>query len=645
MKKKVFRILAWLVPILVFSFLFFDSESFLRPFLTLGERIQAGQWFHRYAFENAPLWDEINVKIDSTVDQVVEFVVEAPKFDLSVFLMDLINGIYDFLLYTLDYGLNIILILYCFVWVFLNREVPDVKYTPSARFLNSVFVFFGKAKKSFRNLLQFVFRKHKKEVWFSILIFTFFQGWLFTLLSETGIFFGYYLTSAARLDTHIILFSIIQSILIFFVFDCPFWITVSLLIYLFWRWSFNSAEKKMEKNYQKLKAFEKFETSCFNGINGFSSAGKTESAVALALAAEENYIDEIEEILHGIEIDHPDVNFGELERDLVQLVSKYPEYFFFKSLLYEFDPDCPDDCRSMIASAPVSIKDPFTGDQCSVILDYNWIRPNVIMKEFPFEEYKVLILDELDKEYNSHYSKEEVGEDGFYRFIGAGPHWFKRHIKVYATWQIESQVPLNVRGNFGLILKIVDRKEKYPFLLGLWMAPFRWLFEFFDSALQKYESYKPRLAKDTRRRGTKVRKRFDYTFFYSLIRRFVLSLSGILEWFSKYRYIVLYYEQNSVDGKTVLGRYKLPINRQDEVWKGSRLYDSTYLSQGYDFKHSRSERFWKKLDRYQSIYPSMSELEKTNMRFINETILEKGSVSSGSSSNDDSGSPVVECRF
>jgi hypothetical protein len=443
------------------------------------------------------------------------------------------------------------------------------------------------------------------------------RGWLVNFLVELIIFAWYYAKSSFDLETHILLWSIVQSALIFIVFYIPLWLNILILLFLGWRYSLFTATRRLEKNFRAIKHIDKYEMHFFNGVNGEPGTGKSESCVNLSLANEENNIDELEEQLHMIEMSDPSENWSIFDPtyeyyDKYLHITKYPEHYFFTSLLHE--------ANSMVATAPLAIQDPYK-DKCSVILDLDWIRPNVLADVFPFEEYKCLMIDEFDKEWNSHYTTKEVGEDGLYRFAGTAAHWFRRNGKIYAAWQIFSQVPLNIRGNMEKLVRVKERRQKYPFLLGLWLLPFRWLFMTVDDIIIRYESYKPHLAKNTRRKGLRIRKRFDFTFWYAFFRHQMEILTKILNWFDKFRYVVLMCDITDVNGNPT-GQMKIPINKQDEEWNGERLYDSTFLSVGYENKHKRSEKFWDRLDVWSSIKPLAEELKKCHSRFINETVFD-----------------------
>jgi hypothetical protein len=253
----------------------------------------------------------------------------------------------------------------------------------------------------------------------------------------------------------------------------------------------------------------------------------------------------------------------------------------------------------------------------SHILDLNYLRPNNQTFTAPLEKYSVLIISELDKEYNSHYTTKEVGEDGVYVFFGVGSHWLQRTAKVLADYQIVTQVPLNIRGNAEMILYITETKHKMPFLLNLFSLPFKWLFGIFEQITLNYESYKLKLTKYSMRESRRIRKRYDYTALYSFLRYSLYFLIKVLDYFERYAYTKFYIEERDSDSKT-LGKFKININSFDESWKGMRLYDSTFLSTAYSEKKQKEKHRWDQLPKWTSLNPSQKELEKVHSRFIDK---------------------------
>jgi len=292
-------------------------------------------------------------------------------------------------------------------------------------------------------------------------------------------------------------------------------------------------------------------------------------------------------------------------------VNIYPKHYYYYNLLHEK--------KSFIASAPFGIVDPYA-DQLSVRLDMDYIRPNVFGDVVPLEEFKILCISELDKEYNSHYNTKDVGEDGTYLFFGTVSHWMKRNGKVYIDYQQPTQVPLNIRGNAETFIRVKDVKLKFPILLSIYRTPFKLAYKVLYKSIDVYEYYQCRLEKWTRRRGKKIRKRYDYTFLYSLFRYGIYFVNKAKKWFDKFNYYVFLVNLEDVEGISIK-ELKMRVNGQDELWDDKRLYDSTFLSKGYDDKYKKSKKKWKDLSNWSSTTPRSDELKAIHSRFIDKAFF------------------------
>jgi hypothetical protein len=413
------------------------------------------------------------------------------------------------------------------------------------------------------------------------------------------------------MTTHILLIDIFKSLIIVIYKNVPTYFIPFLYVGLIFYLSLHFANKRLEKNHDALKVIAKYEFSFINIITGPPGSGKTRSVVALSLASVENFVDELQDILFDIEVKHPKVNFGEIALDPYQHINKYPDHYYYNGLLMKN--------KSMIASAPFSILDPYANDY-SVRLDFDYIRPNVFNESVPLEEFKVIAISELDKEYNSHYNKAEVGEDGLHLFMGTVSHWLKRHGRIYVDYQQPTQVPLNVRGNAETFFSIKKNKTKMPIILSLFRLPFNILFKCTKKAYLSYSFYIRKISKKSFRNDRLIRKRFDYTLVFSLLTHLNLFLHKVLDWFDTFKYTVIYGDISNVEGD-IRSKVKLKINSRDEKYKGSFLYDSTFLSKGYENKQKNSNMNWDNAPVYSSIHPTDEELKSLHSKFIDKAFF------------------------
>jgi hypothetical protein len=596
----------WLIIIsLVLSLVLFNVQDFIKPILLFSDNFKNGQIFYRYSFDNDLVFTAFKEKLLSYAIYIYNFF---NGFNLILFLTNVLNFMLRMMIYFVNYGINGVIYIYLFIYIFVSKEVPNLKITRGAIAVQKFFHLLFTIKSSIKLFLQYL-KSIKKNIYLAILIFILFKGILLSIIIEFGIFLYYYFLSAFSMSTHILLFSIFKSVVIWITINIPLWLQIIIGFVLFYIISLRQAENKLQSNFDALKVIVKYDTPYITIINGEPGKGKTRTLAAFSCATVEIFIEELEEILRSIEIDYPDVNFSkyELKENLHEYLELFPDHHYYKSLLV--------DSGTFIASAPLAIVDPYA-DELSVRLDLNWLRPNVDSEFSPLEEYKIVSWSELDKEYNSHYSREEVGKDGFHIHMGVSSHYIKRHGKMFLDYAIDTQVPLNVRGASEMFIFIEDTKSGFPFFLGLFRIPFVWCFNFIDTLLTKYESWIFLLAKDTRRKSRKIRKRYDYTAVYAFLRFLIYYLSRVLTWFNKFSYTKMICTLRDVQ-QNIKGKMKFNINAQDETWKGSRLYDSTFLSKGYEQKKSKNDIPWSKLERWSSLTPGEEELIKVHSRFIN----------------------------
>lgn len=616
---------------IILGLIFINIENIINPILTLFDRFNKGTYFQRFNELNIDYYLQL---LDNLEAKFVEFIIYLKDFNVSIFLLDFIKFLLDFLIYGINYGFNFILIIYILFYIFVSADKEEVENTNASikfiRLLRKMKALKFAIKEKIRHILRF-----KKQILICFLIITVFNGMMINFIVETMIFIILYFKSSFDLETHLLLFSIIQFAITISIKTFPSYVIVLIFIIWFLYLSYSSGMRRLQKNHDSLKVIAKYEMSFINIITGPPGSGKTRSVVALSLASVENFIDEIEEHLLDIEILNPSINFGEIELDPYQHINYFPEHHYYTQL--------KNSAKSMIASAPFSILDPYADDY-SVILDFDYIRPNSFCDHVPLEEYKILAISELDKEYNSHYNKAEVGEDGLHLFFGTVSHWLKRHGRIYIDYQQPTQVPLNIRGNAETFLKIERTKVKMPFLLNFCSLPFKFLYRVFYKAIDSYSFYKLKITKSSMRTDRRVRKRYDYNLVFSVLRHLSLFLSRVIEWFESFKYTQIYGSVSNVEGET-RSKLKLKINSRDEKYKNSYLYDSTFLSKGYENKKRKSLTDWNNSESYKSIHPSDEELKKLHSKFIDKAFFNFEDSKNSSSVESSQDVESVELKF
>ncbi|MBI9008444.1 MAG: hypothetical protein JEZ05_00305 [Tenericutes bacterium] len=610
MKAKLFKWLKtyyWFLLSIIIGFAFFNIANHFTIIRNFLFNIDNGMYFQRYVESNSNILQRILLRLGFYWNQVETFIIEINwkiigKKLLRFMLVDFMN--------VLNIAINLIVILFLLNRIYLSKVNFEAKTTKSAKLMIKFVLYLVKLKKLWFKTLC-ILKKNNKKIKISLIIIGFMHGILLSLLLEILLFIFYYIIAAIKLQLHIFILSIIQSGIIFIYIYVPVWMQVIILLVTFFFIAKARANRVLDKNLDSLKVIEKHELAFINIIFGPPGVGKTRLLVNLVLACNENFINRLEELLKEIEIEYPGINYGEVIEDTYRHIKEYPKHYYYFRLLHEK--------KSNIASAPFGIIDPYA-DELSVRLDFDYIRPNKFADVVPLEEFKILALSELDKEYNSHYSKKEVGEDGTHLFFGTASHWMKRNGKVYVDYQQPTQVPLNIRGNAESFIRIKDVKMKYPTMLKLYRLPWKLLYKLLYNVIDLYENFQERLGKWTRRTGKKIRKRYDYNFLYGFFRYSIYFVNKVKKYFDKWNYIVFSVNLEDVEGE-VIKELTLKINNQDEYWNEQRLYDSTFLSKGYDDKYKASKKKWKDLDSWSSVTPKSKELKEIHSRFINKAFF------------------------
>ena len=379
------------------------------------------------------------------------------------------------------------------------------------------------------------------------------------------------------------------------------WIT-SIIILVFFD-AILRAKLRLKRNHKRLKEFAKDDLTQTTFINGAPGTGKTLLNVSLSLASEENYIDELENILLNYEIKYKEINFASIRKE----PDKYPLHKDYIDTLNKLN------YRGTFIISNYAIYSPYYNEY-SKIFNFDYMRKNIKADIYPLEEYIVISLSELDKEYNSHDDMKAVGADGAATFFSTVSHDLKRHTKIFCDYQLKDQVPLRIRGNAEYFIHIEKRKKKYPFLLMLYYAPFKLLNKITNSLILRYETKKNRVNKETYRQGKQEYKRNDYSLIYAILRNTSYKLSRICNWFEKYSFFKLNLIVSQEDNKQGIKK-TVYINLCDLEINKQKLYDSTFLSFAYEQKKNYE---YKDLENYTNLTPSIEELNKCNSKFYNK---------------------------
>ena len=529
------------------------------------------------------------------------------KLDIEKILTHLWDLVLNFIIYFCNFGLNILLIIVIILHETFSKEEDEIKTSNGAKFYlwiqSKKSMFWNFLKLKLKSLWSYIKTK-KRPILFHIFLILVSSGYAYLFLVEFIIFLEVYLIRLFDLEMYQMIFSILKYLFVELypiIRDMPKFVLYISLIILIFVSAVSRANYKLRMNHERLKKFVKEDITQTTFINGPPGSGKTLVNSSLTLIAEENYIDEFENNMLNYEIKYPSFNFATVRK---QLSNDHQEYFKNYDMLIN---------RNTYVTSNYSIYSPYFL-RYSKIFDFNWMRKNKKVDRYPLEEYIVISISELDKEYNSHDDMKAVGEDGAATFFSTVSHDLKRHVKISCDYQLKDQVPLRIRGNSEYFYTIESRKKKYPILLYLYYLPFILIKKTLMSWISKYESKKKRINPKTERKGPAVFKRNDYTFIYAFLRHSLNTIDKICDWFDHFYFFKITGNLSFQDG--IKGDKKnLNINICDLEINYQKLYDSTFLSFAYESKKNFKFR---NLDTFTSLTPSVEELTKCNSRFNNK---------------------------
>lgn len=522
-------------------------------------------------------------------------------------LLKLLDFISDLIINFCNIGLNIVLVIAIILHEEFIKIVPDIKYTGPAKVYLKFHEWKKKILNKFKNyLIKFLklLKKNKQRIVIHISLILLARGTLYRVLVELFIFLEVYIIRMINYELYLMWLRLINYLFVNLypiVIKLPKFLLIIIVVSLIFISALNRAGYRLEKNHERLKKFAKEDITQTTFINGPPGSGKTLLNSSLTLASEENYIDELEDNMLNYEIKYPEYNFASVREKQTDDHQDYYKYYEIERF------------RKTYITSNYSIYSPYFMTY-SKIFDFNNMRKNIKQDRYALEEYIVISISELDKEYNSHDNMKEVGQDGAATFYSTVSHDLKRHVKIFCDYQLKDQVPLRIRGNSEYFFTIESRKKKYPFLLYLYYLPFIGIDKLFKSFIKKYESSRKRINRRTERKSISKIKRNDYSLIYAMLRRWTYINSKICDFFDHYWYFKIKGDLSIKDGEKGDNKV-LNLNLCDLEIDKHKLYDSTFLSYAYETKKNYE---FKDLDSFTSLTPTVDELTKCNSRFYNK---------------------------
>ena len=614
MVKKIIKIILVVLGIGLFLFLILHNiYSFVETTNRLKEilnPLELKNFFEIYNEESKVIYEEsikeITEAIESTIDSFQQ-TVNKPFEEIFIELVESFFDFgFDFIIYFCNYGLNGLLIAY----ILLHENITGTQTTIKTSPLAGLYLTISKILTIIKNAIIWAIKwllnhlyEQRRKIALLLMLYLLSNGVLYKILTEFIIFIITYVIKMINLETYLVVFSILESLFIFLypkLKYIPSWLWIPLLIIIVFLNAIARATYKLKKNHQRLKEFVNEDLTQTTFINGPPGTGKTLLNVSMTLAAEENYVDELNKKLLEYELKYKYINFAKVRQNPEEF-PEHAEYYHLYDFLYN---------RGTLNISNFSIMSP-AFNQRAKIWKFDYMRKNR-QQEFPLEEYIVISLSEFDKEYNSHDDKKLVGEDGVHVFFSTVSHELKRHVKVFVDYQLKDQVPLRIRGNAEYFLTIKKREKKIPILLAVYYLPFKLTKKIVCSFIEKYEKRRRSVTKKSLRKGLPCYKRNDLTLPYVILRSLGHTLSKICNWFETFSYFKLKTLLSQEDSLTGIKK-NLFINIRDLKFNDSPLYDTTFLSYAYEAKCTHDFR---NLRRYQGLQPTPEELKLQGSKFL-----------------------------
>lgn len=619
--KDVLKVVYGLLVIAVMIFLVVQNiDSFISTTQRLKEvfNIKEVKCFFELKIDNSNIvYEEVVGEVTDTIKDTISSVTESVEQSqdkekllekLKILGTNLLDFLYEFMIYFANIGLNIVIILFIYFHETFSATKEEIKRTKAA---NIYLLIVGTVSKVLHLILGILKRvlkllkKNKQYIALTILCLLLANGFIYKILIELIIFMAIYIYKTIIQETYLLLFDLFKYIVITLyplLKQVPLWTLLPLLLILLFYKAKSKGEYRLFKNHQRIKAVVKDNLTQTTFINGPPGSGKTLLNVSLSLASEEMYIEELESIMLEYELKYPYLNFA--------MIRKYPDKYKEHQIYTQAYSYLKD--RGTYVISNYSIYSPYF-KEFSKIFDFDFMRKNKQNERYALEEYNIISISELDKEYNSHDDMKRVGEEGAATFFSTVSHDLKRHTKVFCDYQLKDQVPLRIRGNSEYFYTISERKKKYPFLLGLYYAPIRFLSKRVRKLILKYETKRPFITKKTKRKTVSVYKRNDYSMLYCILRQSAAILNKISDFFDHYWYFRIKGTLAMQDGAK--GEEKnICLNICDLSIENMALYDSTFLSYAYEQKKNMA---FKDLRKFTSLRPSIEELTVCNSHFYN----------------------------
>ncbi len=633
MKKKIY----WILIILISSFFtFYIGEYLYNRILDMIIKMKVIP-FYNYSSDISGKYDDIKNNISIFFN----------NFSLDYFknFFSLIFNINTLII--ISYIIQSIIIIKIFVSIWINGS--NYKYKESI-LAKSLIKFVDFIKKNIISFIEFL-KENKKKI---ILIFMLFSLTGFMLVFEIMLFLIDYLMSMINFKSHLLIINLFKWCLVeivdFILYKNKFIVVITIIV-IYYTYAYNHAFKKLNRLWAAFKKMVS-ESATVNAIDGEPGAGKTLTLTQASLAATENFLDEYEKSMVEFEFQYPNFNFAKVrlllkifyldfkENELYDVL-KYNSNFIFE--LFNLKQFINTDLARMFFNeyyrgscivGLTPINDPYYNSFCR-IGSVQSMRFFQKMDSFPYEPDMSLVFPEYDKEFNSHDSKKEVGDDGTFAFFALLSHLLERHGSAWLDCQDKDQGIKRIRAVAGGYYHLEKRKVCMPLSIKIIYKPILWFYNKILKLSIAYIGYRPKTEPRWTVRKKQVKyKRNNLSFLYQSLKYLGFMLNKIVSYLEKFQYFKIYatYATNDEMKNAKMIHYSIPVMNLDH--NGEKIYSSTPFKKFYDdLKINISEEKQLKqnlmlLDKWSSLDPDILEYCKTGLRnyakIINAQFDDKG---------------------
>lgn len=488
------------------------------------------------------------------------------------------------------------------------------------------------------------FKTNKKKI---ICVFLITSNLALWIVFETILFIVDYFISLINFSSHLMLLSIIKwcvvNLIHFILFGNKI-VVVIVFTFVYWIIAEKMAFKKCLRNWACFKRLIR-ESATVNALDGEPSAGKTLTLSQASLAATENFIDEYERAMTEFEIQYPSFNFAKVrllmkifyldfkEDELKNVISSAPRICFDLFKLYDFiNTDVSrvifnEYYRGTCIVGLMPINDPYFNTYCR-LGSVSSMRFYQKMNAFPYEPDMTIIFPEYDKEFNSHDSTKEVGEDGTFAFFALISHLLERHGSVWLDCQDKDQGIKRIRAVAGGYYHLEKRKVCMPISIKILYKPLIWTYNRLLKLILAYLGYRPKTEeKWTSRKKQVVYKRNNLGAIYQILKYVGFVLNSLVGYLERFQYFKIYAEYATNDEFRNSKQIHYSLNVMDFDHDGNKIYNSTPFKKFYDdmkitlYKEKGLKQNLLMLEKWTSLEPSILEYAKTGLRNYSKIVM------------------------